>query len=106
MVIKKEKHFFYACNGDVLKSLEDLLSFLREADDSSVAHHFNEEKNDFANWTRDVLKDKTLAKSLDKSLNRDDMIFAIEKKMESKLKKKSKTKKEILAQIKSAMSNE
>ena len=38
--------------------------------DETYAFHANTEKNDFANWVRDIIKDEGLSKELQKAPNR------------------------------------
>jgi len=61
---------FYCADGRVLKNLSDLRSALNGMSVETFAHHSSEGRNDFANWVRDVIGDKTLARDLGKLLNR------------------------------------
>jgi len=87
MEIENPNHYFYACNGDVLKSLEDLLNFLKNANEEKISTHLNEERNDFSNWIKDILKDKTLAKNFQKTLDKEKLIKAVERRIKSRNKK-------------------
>lgn len=102
MVIKKE-NYFYASDGIVLKTQNDMLDFLKNVDNQIFENYVNCDKNDFANWTRDVLKKKQLAKKLEKTKNKDEMIEAIENQMKSKSKENKKT---IISKIVEAMTDE
>ncbi len=55
---------FYAADGTVLRSLEDLRELLRITGRSTFDHHVNEGRNDFVAWVRDVIGDNDLAASL------------------------------------------
>ncbi|MCF7910303.1 DUF5752 family protein [Candidatus Pacearchaeota archaeon] len=101
MVIKDPSSYFYVCDGTILKNLEDLFHLLKRIDNPSLEHHFNSEKNDFSNWTRDVLKEKALANKLDKAKTREEMILAIEKKLNTP----SRVRKSVISQIKDAIAN-
>jgi len=46
------------------RSLEELASHLKKAPLEAIAHHFNEQKNDFAVWVGEVIGDEILAKKL------------------------------------------
>ncbi|MBN2567665.1 hypothetical protein JXB02_06310 [Candidatus Woesearchaeota archaeon] len=57
-------HFFWLKNGRPMKSLRDFYENLFLMDDEVFSHHVTAEKNDFANWVRDVLGDAHLARDL------------------------------------------
>ena len=52
---------FFCKDGRVIKSLEELAKVIKELHPEVFMHHVNEEKNDFANWIRDVIGDHVLA---------------------------------------------
>ncbi|MBA3064279.1 hypothetical protein FP803_02470 [Candidatus Woesearchaeota archaeon] len=58
------EHNFWVCDGGVLKSINDLLSVLKKMNKNVFQAHVNKEKNDFANWINDIIKDEKLAKEL------------------------------------------
>lgn len=60
-VIDKKEEYFYAIDGKVIKSIADLHLALKLMDEKHFYFHVNEERNDFANWIRDVLKEEGLA---------------------------------------------
>lgn len=99
---KNPSKYFYASNGKILKSLKELLDFLKESSEEEIINHFNEEKNDFANWVKDVLKNKMLANKMYNAKNKRDIIVAIETALKPKLKKVSK--KSIISKIKEEFS--
>ena len=101
MVIKEE-NYFYVHNGSVLKSKEDLLGCLRNIDEESFDHHVNSEKNDFANWVRDILKDEKLSKKLAQSRSVDEMVSSIEETIQLK-RGKIKGRKAIISELISAI---
>lgn len=101
MKIKNPENYFYASNGDVLKSLDDLLGYLKTASDGSFYHHVNSEKNDFANWIKEVLKKDSLSEEIRKMNSRGDFVKAIEAGLG--LKNKAKRRKQsIISKIKGA----
>ncbi|MBM3200132.1 hypothetical protein FJZ53_04275 [Candidatus Woesearchaeota archaeon] len=57
-------HYFYLSDGRALKSLRELAEALEDMSEETFRHHVNSEKNDFANWIRDVITDEELAHSL------------------------------------------
>ena len=57
-------HYFYLCNGVILKNLDGLLNALQNIDDEVYKYHANNEKNDFCNWIKDIVGDTELAFNL------------------------------------------
>tara|TARA_Y100000310_G_scaffold305506_1_gene345718 strand:- start:681 stop:989 length:309 start_codon:yes stop_codon:yes gene_type:complete len=78
-----EHSYFYAGNGNVLKNLDDLLKFLNSVNEETFFEHVNSDKNDLANWVRDVLKEKRLSNKLSKTRNRDDMAVFVEERLDA-----------------------
>jgi ribokinase len=56
---------FKLSNGVVMHSLEELAYYLDFIDDATFTHHVTQEKNDFANWTKDVFDLGDLASDLE-----------------------------------------
>jgi hypothetical protein len=56
--------------GPVLANLRDLRDALASMDDVTFVYHVNEDKNDFANWVRDVLNDVELSRKLSRTKRR------------------------------------
>ncbi len=46
---------FRLSDGKILRNLQDLKEALQEMDDKTFYEHVNSEKNDFANWVRDLI---------------------------------------------------
>ena len=65
-----EAHCFWAHTGAVLSNLRDLERALEEMTDEEFGQHVNAEKNDFANWVEEVLRDKECAKGLRRAKRR------------------------------------
>ena len=63
MEIPPQKKFFL-CNGEVIGDVHELMEKLKTMDEGVFKHHVNVERNDFANWVRDVFMDKKLARDL------------------------------------------
>ncbi|MDZ7726277.1 MAG: hypothetical protein U5L75_01715 [Candidatus Campbellbacteria bacterium] len=64
LVIAPPETAFFAVNGAVLYSLLDLYNELATMSDEEFSFHAGDESNHFANWVRDVVKDKSCAKDL------------------------------------------
>ena len=56
--------YFWVCDGQVLKNLEQLNKSLEKMSNEVFGYHVNEMKNDFAKWVEDVWGDKKLALDL------------------------------------------
>ncbi len=59
----KGKSFFLA-NGEEVKSAKTLADKLEEMPEEVFKHHVNQEKNDFANWIKDIFKAEDLASKM------------------------------------------
>jgi hypothetical protein len=57
---------FWLCDGRTIRNLTELGAALKDMRDDVFGYHVNAEKNDFANWIRDIIGDKTLASSISK----------------------------------------
>jgi hypothetical protein len=55
---------FWVSNGAILANLNELYEALMNMDDETFAHHVNNDKNDFAKWVDEALKDPELGKKL------------------------------------------
>lgn len=55
---------FIALSGSELRSLTDLLTYVRKVSDDEFYHHSNIHKCDFSNWVWDVVQDRVLATDL------------------------------------------
>lgn len=65
MNIPPEKQFHFR-DGTSIGSLDQLKEKLEGISYQEFYHHVNDEKNDFANWVRYVLRDEDLADDLEK----------------------------------------
>ncbi len=65
---------FYMADGTVVYSLIDLPAVIERADDNTFTHHVNSEKNDFANWIRDVFNVSTLANKISKKTTKEALV--------------------------------
>ena len=64
-----EEYVFWSGNGHIIRNMKDLGEELKTMSGESYALHVNMEKNDFANWVGDIIKDEGLAKNLRKATN-------------------------------------
>lgn len=71
------EHAFMTSDGRVLRNLRELGDELKTMQDETYNYHANGEKNDFANWVQDVVKDTALANSLRKAPNREQAVKAV-----------------------------
>ena len=69
-VTDSQKYFFLHEGGE-LKSLEELYVELPTMEPRVWEHHVNGERNDFANWVRDVIGDRYLAHKISTVTSKD-----------------------------------
>ncbi|MBR9677177.1 hypothetical protein GOV04_03480 [Candidatus Woesearchaeota archaeon] len=55
------EQYFKLKDGKALKDIDELLKAVQSMPADVFIHHVNEEKNDFANWIKNVIKDENLA---------------------------------------------
>ncbi len=65
-----EEYVFRCCDGRTLRNMQELSDAFSGMTDETFAYHANTDKNDFSNWTRDVIQDEKLARDLERSTNR------------------------------------
>jgi len=75
-----EEHYFLVNDGQVLKNLRELPPALQKMTKATFAHHVNAERNDFANWIKDVLGKKKFAQFVIKLRSKTAIIRAMKKK--------------------------
>jgi len=97
MAIRPSKYFILH-NGTIIKNLFELSKALDHMPQDIFTHHVNPNKNDFANWIRDVIKDKKLAEKVESTIKNKEIQKFISKKIEDDVlkeinKKKTKIKK-------------
>jgi len=83
------EHNFWVCDGNILKSIKELPSVLKKMEKNVFQFHVNKEKNDFANWINDIIKDNKLAKDISKIKDRKNIIKKITQRV-NWLSKKAK----------------
>lgn len=78
---------FWCHDGKVFKNLYELRDGLRNMSEETYRYHVNQEKNDFSNWVRDVIRDEKLAKDLKKAKNKEDAAKIVENRIKQLEKK-------------------
>ena len=79
--VPKEKAF-RTYLGPEIGNLYGLADALETISDDSFNHHVNSEKNDFAKWIRDIIKDEELASSITGILRKPAMARIVRKRIE------------------------
>ncbi len=74
-----EDRYFIVSDGSVIKNIYQLRTALEKMNQGTFAYHINPDKNDFANWIRDVIGDEKLARELFSSHSKDTIIRLLEK---------------------------
>lgn len=64
-------------NGDIVKSIRELLKELKIMNDEAFRYHVNKERSDFSRWVKEIIGDRKLASDLKKSKTRDKATKAI-----------------------------
>ncbi|MFW6220489.1 MAG: hypothetical protein ACOC3X_02330, partial [Nanoarchaeota archaeon] len=90
---------FKTALGKEIISLEELVKTLENMDDNEFKIHVNEEKNDYANWINDSIKDEVLAFEIKHVKDKKKIINTIKKRI-TELEKRIKMG-EIVDKIKS-----
>lgn len=77
----KPAQCFWVNNGPIIHNLHEMSDTLNYMKDEVFKHHVNEEKNDIANWVRDVLKDNKLADSIKRIMRKDRVLDRINERI-------------------------
>jgi len=67
----KPEQCFWVHNGPIVRNLHELEKAIEDINDETFRHHVYSNRNDFANWVRDILKDEELADSILKVESKD-----------------------------------
>jgi len=76
-----DQNAFWVCDGKILKNLYDLAKAFKEMSDDTYGYHANLQKNDFACWVGDIIKDKKLVNDILRSRSRQQAAKAVEKRI-------------------------
>ncbi len=76
---------FVLVNGQVLKNVKELADVLDKLEDVVFNHHVTNNRNDFANWLRDVFKEIDLAREIAGCKDKDKMQLVLYKHIAHKL---------------------
>lgn len=79
--------YFYLANGTIIKSIFELISNLKKIKEEVYAHHVNTDKNDFANWIKDIYSDEALASKVTLTKNKKALIKTLEQALKENTKK-------------------
>lgn len=71
------QYCFWIHNGPVLKNLTDFNTALKQIGDDQFGYHANHDRNDFAAWIGDALKDPELAEKIRQVYTRDSAIAIV-----------------------------
>lgn len=82
--ISPEK-YFVLCNGRTIKDYKELAALLETIEDDVFYYHVTSERNDFANWIRDVFGEEDLAEQIRHSKSRHEMMALLYKHLFHKL---------------------
>jgi len=63
-VLNDQSKYFYAKNGQVFKSLSELMEGLEVMDRDTFNYHVNDTKNDFSNWIKGIFGDLRLSDAI------------------------------------------
>ncbi len=70
LICAPDDQCFWTTDGQILKSLEDLVFAFGSMDETVFVYHANEHKNDFAEWVEHVLADAACAEDLRKTTSK------------------------------------
>lgn len=77
----KPENYFVLNSGGVIKSIEELASTLEFMSDDEFRYHANAERNDFANWIKDIFSKKELGDKIAAAGDRKDALIVLLKYM-------------------------
>ena len=72
---------FWLSDGRIIKSAKELAEACKDMSEEVFASHANNDKNDFADWVRDIIKDQDLAYSVRKALDKNELYRAIKQRL-------------------------
>ena len=87
---------FRLTNGKTIKNIPQMLEELKTMDDDTFKAHIIEEKNDIANWIKDVFKDPELSEKILQAKKRKKIIKLLEKEIKETEKQFKKEKEQLM----------
>ena len=64
-----EEYVFRSHDGRIFRNIRELGQALKDMSAETYAYHVNDQKDDFANWVRNIIGDERLAQNLTKSIS-------------------------------------
>ena len=86
----KPELYFKLLPGEELRNVKELAEALEKMSEEVFRHHVNAERNDFANWIRDVFYDVELAELMEHQRTKEGMRITIYKHVTKKYFKERK----------------
>jgi len=74
----KPEHHFILKGGHRIKNMKELKESIKFMDNHTFKHHVTKDKNDFAEWIKNIVKDKDLAEKIEKASNKEHMLNHLE----------------------------
>ncbi|MBR9677147.1 hypothetical protein GOV04_03330 [Candidatus Woesearchaeota archaeon] len=74
MVLEDERLFFKTVDGKNLKSITELVEYLKKTDEKNVKYHLSHKRNDFAKWLKDVFKMDIVNARLQSAKNSEELL--------------------------------
>jgi len=79
LAIAPDNDAFWVNLGPVIKNLKELKEVLKTINDQQYSHHVNSQKNDFAKWVKEILRDADCSRELLRCQNRYAALKVVEK---------------------------
>ena len=74
----KPKHHFILKGGHIIKNMKELKEAIKFMDKDTFRYHVTKNKNDFAEWVKNIIKDKELSDRMKKSVNKEHILTELE----------------------------
>ena len=81
--VQSHDQAFFFCDGTIARNIYELIDGIERLNSAGFVWHVNREKNDFANWIRNILKYPELADRLAKSKDQKEHIAIIRQAVET-----------------------
>lgn len=80
------KNYFWLKDGRQIRSIRELVRMLKKMPEDVFAHHVTPEKNDFANWIRDIFKREDIAAQMQNAKTKEELLVVLKRPKKAKLK--------------------